>query len=200
MLRSQLQIPANAGLIVNEVVHDSPAAKAGVKVHDIVLELDGKPLSDPGKLAEFVQANGEKPIVARLLRAGGMKDGTVEVTPGRRKAKAVAGQGNLANYYYFLRPGAVLTEPLQAQEKRASDMVYALNTDSANDLAIALRGATNLKPAEDANTAVAKRLDALDAEIKQLRKAVEGIGKAEKVIEELNRAIEALNKGPKEKK
>jgi prefoldin subunit 5 len=47
---------------------------------------------------------------------------------------------------------------------------------------------------------VSKRLDALDAEIKQLRKAVEAIGKAEKTIEELNKAAAALNKAIKDSK
>ena len=201
VLRSQLQISPDAGLIVNEVVNDSPAEKAGVKVHDILLELDGKPLSDPPNLAKYVQTHGKNPIVARLLRGGeGQKNWTVEVTPEQRKTPSVALEADSARSFYFLRPGAVLTEPAQAQEKRAADMVYALTADSSVNNLVTYYDALGQKPAEDANAAVAKRLDALDAEIKHLRKAVEEISKAEKIIAELNRAVEALNKATKDKK
>ena len=51
-----------------------------------------------------------------------------------------------------------------------------------------------LNSADDVNTAVSKRLDALDAELKQLRTAVEEFTKAGKTLEELNKAAAALNK------
>ena len=43
-----------------DVIKDSPAAKAEVKVHDILLSLAGKVLDSQEKLVELVQANGEK--------------------------------------------------------------------------------------------------------------------------------------------
>jgi len=197
VLRSQLEIPTNSGLIVNEVVSNSPAEKAGVKVHDILLDLSGNPVSDPHKLAEFVQAHGEKPIVVRILRAGWTKNGrNVEVTPEQRKSTALPTRANPSASWYFVRPGAVLPQTIHAQENRA-DLLYNLVNDT---LTVTQPDAINRKPAEDANAAVSKRLDALDAEIKQLRKAVEAIGKAEKTIEELNKAAAALNKAIKDSK
>ena len=174
-----------------EVVKDSPAAKAGVKVHDILLELDGKPLSDPGKLVEFVQSNGEKTDRLRDYSARGD-----ERWDSRSDARATKDQGSRGarepgELLLFPSTGAVLTEPLQAQEHARPTGLCPQHGFGERSGISQLVDATNLKPAEDANTAVAKRLDALDAEIKQLRKAVEGIGKAEKAIEELNKAIEA---------
>jgi len=196
-LRSQLEIPTNSGLIVNEVVNDSPAAKAGVKVHDILLELDGKPLSDPGKLAEAVQLHGEKPIVAKFIRAGQNKSSSVLLTPAQRKTEAVASRDRPVQKYYFVRPGAVQYETMPYQAQPANSAIfYDWTTNSVSNQA----NSKNQKPAEDANAAVSKRLDALDAEIKQLRKAVEAIGKAEKTIEELNKAAAALNKAIKDSK
>jgi len=42
------------GVLVNEVVPDSPAAKAGLKPGDILLEFDGRPMEGPGDLQRAV--------------------------------------------------------------------------------------------------------------------------------------------------
>src|SRR5204863_8446215 len=42
------------GVLVNEVVSDSPAAKAGIQRGDILLEFDGKKLEGPGDLQRSV--------------------------------------------------------------------------------------------------------------------------------------------------
>jgi beta-lactamase regulating signal transducer with metallopeptidase domain len=53
----QLDLPNNQGLIIEEMRDDAPAAKAGLKKHDIILELDGKPVpSDPREFTKLVQA------------------------------------------------------------------------------------------------------------------------------------------------
>jgi len=197
-LRSQLKIPMEQGLIVNAVVNDSPAGKAGIKVHDILLSLDQKLLSDPHKLAEAVQANGEIPIVLELIRAGQRK-GPVSVTPARRKTTTVAAQGNQAKFYYFLRPGAVLAETIPAQGQPANQGYSSVGNLWPDD-SMWLQYPTTPKAAEDANAALVKKLDALDAEIKQLRKAVADLSKTEKIVEDLNKLVEALNKASKEKK
>ncbi|MGE3804657.1 MAG: M56 family metallopeptidase, partial [Gemmataceae bacterium] len=44
LLIEQLNLTKNIGLIVDQVVPDMPAAKAGLKPHDILLEFDGKPV------------------------------------------------------------------------------------------------------------------------------------------------------------
>jgi membrane-associated protease RseP (regulator of RpoE activity) len=45
VLIDQLRLPAGQGLVVIDVVPDSAAAKAGILKHDILLEVDGKPVS-----------------------------------------------------------------------------------------------------------------------------------------------------------
>src|SRR5881628_2655440 len=42
------------GVLINEVVPDSPAAKAGLKPGDILLEFDGRPMEGPGDLQRAV--------------------------------------------------------------------------------------------------------------------------------------------------
>src|SRR5262249_13192403 len=105
-LRSQLRLPSASGVLGNQVMADSSAAKAGLKVHDILLEIDGKPLSDPNKLAGLVQAQGSKTIVATVHRAQGTKNETVEIKPEPRKSTVDTKAEYGARNFYFVRPGA----------------------------------------------------------------------------------------------
>jgi serine protease Do len=43
-LRDQLELPGDAGVIVRTVTVGSPAAKAGLAEHDVVLSINGEPV------------------------------------------------------------------------------------------------------------------------------------------------------------
>jgi membrane-associated protease RseP (regulator of RpoE activity) len=196
-LRSQLQMPGDTGVIINHVINNSPAEKAGIKVHDVLLELDGKSVSDPHKLAAIVQAHGHKPINVKLLRAGGKTNETLEVTPELRESTASTIRATPARNFYFVRPGTMEWNAWRFPAQPASPgNLYRWRTAPPGGRATP-KGS---KPAEEAGAAVSKRLDALDAEIKQLRKAVEGLRKTEAVIDDLNKAVDALNRAAKENK
>lgn len=68
------------GLEVVEVVVRSPAADAGLRPKDVLVEMDGTPIQGPGDLQRLM--TGERigrPLPARILRDGG--ETTVTVTP-----------------------------------------------------------------------------------------------------------------------
>jgi hypothetical protein len=71
-LIDQLDLPRGQGQVVEQLNDDSPAAKAGLKAHDILLELDGKPVSSDTR--EFAKQLGDiksdKPVDAVVLRKG----------------------------------------------------------------------------------------------------------------------------------
>jgi hypothetical protein len=71
-LASQLDLPSGQGLVLEDVLRGSPADKAGMKKHDILLELAGKPVSsrpsDLGKLVASLEAG--KDLEAVVLRKG----------------------------------------------------------------------------------------------------------------------------------
>ncbi|HET6204491.1 MAG TPA: PDZ domain-containing protein [Planctomycetota bacterium] len=73
------------GLLVQEVTDDSAAAKAGLKVGDVLLKLDGKEPADQQALAAAVQAHkpGEK---VELVYRRGKKEKTIEVELGEAPA------------------------------------------------------------------------------------------------------------------
>lgn len=81
LLRDQLSLPEDQGLVVEFTAPESPAAEAGLKKHDILLAADGKPVASMHQLFEIVQASEGKAIEFKLLRGG--KETTVSVTPSK---------------------------------------------------------------------------------------------------------------------
>jgi beta-lactamase regulating signal transducer with metallopeptidase domain len=71
-LIEQLDLPKNQGLVLNEVRNDSAAAKAGLKANDILLELNGKPVSsEPQKFVKMLdEIKANTPVDAVVLRKG----------------------------------------------------------------------------------------------------------------------------------
>ena len=71
-LADQLDLPKGQGLVLGAVGPNSAAGKAGMKTHDILLELGGKPVSS--NPAEFVKTlagfAADKPLDAVVLRKG----------------------------------------------------------------------------------------------------------------------------------
>jgi hypothetical protein len=84
-LRAHLpSLAAETGLVVNDVVKDSPAEKAGLKNNDILVSLNSKLLKESARMIALIQASEGKPISLEILRAG--KPLTLTVTPIQRKA------------------------------------------------------------------------------------------------------------------
>jgi len=71
-LADQLDLPADQGLIIVDVMPDSAAAKAGLKPHDVLLELEGKPVStDVAQFHKHVAAiKADTKVDAVVLRKG----------------------------------------------------------------------------------------------------------------------------------
>lgn len=71
-LADQLDLPKDRGLVLEEVGPNSPAARAGLKQHDILLELNGQPV--PSQVNAFVKQldalKANQPIDAVVLRKG----------------------------------------------------------------------------------------------------------------------------------
>jgi hypothetical protein len=91
-LRAQIDIPENQGLLVASVVPDSPADKAGVKRHDILLRANDTDLREMHDLVELVLTEGAKKgqIAIEVLRRGQRE--TVYITPEERPEGAARTQ------------------------------------------------------------------------------------------------------------
>lgn len=162
-LRSHLDLPADTGLIVGDVLADSPAAKAKIVKGDILVSFDGNPLPNVETLRDKVQVTEGKPAQIKLLRQG--KPVEVTVSPERRKPDpeptggvARHGAGRIVNgapmvweipqvNRLFLRDGRPLT----------------------------LSGPIDLGP--PAAPDLARKIDDLTAQVQALTKAVEELRK-----------------------
>jgi membrane-associated protease RseP (regulator of RpoE activity) len=91
MLRAHVKLPEGRGLVVESVVPESPAAKAGVLKHDILLAAGDKPLGKAMDLIEAVEEAKGKALSLEVLRAGESRK--IAVTPTKRPEDAKVGLG-----------------------------------------------------------------------------------------------------------
>ena len=71
------------GVLVTEVAEESPAAKAGIEVGDVITSLDGQETTDGSSLRWAVRDRPEKRVVINVHRRG--KDKKLDVTIGTRE-------------------------------------------------------------------------------------------------------------------
>lgn len=88
-VRAQSGLKENQGVLVEAVFPESPAAKAGLQQHDILLKAGGKPLGKVQDLIDAIDAAKDKPLALELLRGG--KPLSIEVKPEKRPASAQPG-------------------------------------------------------------------------------------------------------------
>ena len=68
-LRGYFGAPTDAGVLVGEVEADSPAAKAGLKVGDVVVDVDGDKIDSPTDLmSELGGKNGGAKVTLGIVR------------------------------------------------------------------------------------------------------------------------------------
>lgn len=134
----QVHLRIDGGVVVEHVVPDSPAGKAGIEVNDILLDFDSRAVGNVGGLAEVVNATGDREVGITVLHAGKKKSlnlrpverpevmpaplapppgelGTVEAWL-KQLEEGRLGDGTQG--MFFLRPGIVMPRE-QAKRARA---------------------------------------------------------------------------------
>ena len=84
VLRTQFQLAQDLGVVIEEVVKNSPAAKAGLRQHDILLRANGEAVQSMEDLSHLVGSGDAKPIELLLIRLS--KEETIVVVPEERPA------------------------------------------------------------------------------------------------------------------
>jgi membrane-associated protease RseP (regulator of RpoE activity) len=86
-LRTHLQLASDVGVLVENVVPDSPAQKAGLQQHDVIVAVNGEPINDLSALQKVVAEGADKPIELKIIRLA--QESKVTVTPAKRPADAM---------------------------------------------------------------------------------------------------------------
>ena len=73
------------GLLINNVVENSPAARAGLKAGDIIVEVEGKAIGNSMELIRAISEKKEGEVVLTILRNRNRQ--TVKVTPEKMKVE-----------------------------------------------------------------------------------------------------------------
>jgi beta-lactamase regulating signal transducer with metallopeptidase domain/membrane-associated protease RseP (regulator of RpoE activity) len=104
-LVDQLDLPKDQGLVVGQVLPDTPAAKAGLKPNDILLEFNGKPVStNQGEFVRQVQEIKPDAKVDIVVLRKGKKETVKDLTlPEEKQPRGFgfgggAGQGGFGGF------------------------------------------------------------------------------------------------------
>ena len=160
------------GALVADVMKDGPAIAAGVKVGDVIVEYDGKPVKDSNELPLLVARTPiGRSVTLKLLR--GKKTETVSVKIGELKEEEVAleskGTPEFGLTVQPLTPD--IAESLGLSDEIKGVVVASVEPGSAADDAGLRRGdvivEVNQKPVKD---------------VASYRKAVEGAGKGKSLL------------------
>ncbi len=117
-LADQLDLPKDQGLVITEVLKDSAAAKAGLKVNDILLEFAGKPVSsDAAAFARSLhemKANDE--VSAVIMRKGRKEKVTVKLPEAKAEGTLIfGGEGGNPPFRLQLQGGGTFELPARGR-------------------------------------------------------------------------------------
>ncbi|MBI4689675.1 MAG: DegQ family serine endoprotease [Nitrospirae bacterium] len=96
-LSKQFNLKEEKGVLVGDVVEDSPAEKAGIQRGDVIVEFEGKETNDPANLRNMVASTlPGKEVSMKLIRDG--KTMTVNVIIAELPAEMQKVSGTFENY------------------------------------------------------------------------------------------------------
>ena len=209
VLRVHLSLPENQGLVVASVIPESPAAKAGLEVNDILMQVGEKRLSTVQDLSETIESAMETPLEMETIHAGKAK--TVEITPAKRPQNMIFKQeGTPADWneieqwmqkmqsgaavnqpqrlrFRVIQPGAILPPGAPVQPPMPGNMSININRNGNEPAKITVTW--NGKKFE----ATEKKLDELPAEVRPFVERMLGQGKIEVAGPNGMVSAEALN-------
>ena len=155
-LRSHVAIAPGEGLVVTQIEENSPAAKAGLMVNDLLLKLDGKSLTAVEALEAQLQRVADKSVSLELLRHG--KPATLTVTPEKHAVQ------NVSVTFTDGLSDVLLTNKADLRLTASKVLLDRFIVDAAN------------QPKSD----VAKQIGELHEQVNQLQKLLEALDAAVK--------------------
>ncbi len=79
-LRTYFKVKGEGGVLISEVVEDSPAAESGLKAGDIIITVDDEEIDDTRTLTKAIRSyDPEEEITVKYIRNGKTKSATVRL-------------------------------------------------------------------------------------------------------------------------
>ena len=151
LLVAQLPIKEGEGILLQYVVPESPAAKAGLQRFDVVVKIDGAPIANASDVAKIVDKTGDKTVKVEFFRKGKLTE--TNLTPAERPQNDVRlfpfGAPNGGSRFQIVRPGLIVSTP---EAENAEDAPKAEENAEAKSAEVLLphQGFQNLHPTEAA--------------------------------------------------
>ncbi len=168
-LKDALDLPSLNGVLISDVVENTPASRAGIKSRDVIIEFDGKPVKDMQSFRVEVAATSvNRTVPVKLIRDS--KEKTLMVTIGQYPdepslaaaeeedrhmgLKVIdADSPNAQRYDVQTARGVVVTQvspgsPAQDAGIRVGDVIIAIGKKNITDVDDFERTAANLKKGE----------------------------------------------------
>lgn len=132
-LAAQLGLEEGTGALVNAVVDGSPASKAGIKRHDVIVKIEGETVRGPDDVVKRIseRKNGDK-IKLELIRAGKKVEAEAVLTekagppPEPRRLRDALKSIKELEYRFVPRLHVFSTRP---EEHQAEEIVIQLEED-----------------------------------------------------------------------
>ncbi|MDH7503352.1 MAG: PDZ domain-containing protein [Verrucomicrobiota bacterium] len=136
-LAAQLGLEEGTGALVNAVVDESPAAKAGIKRHDVIVKIEGETVRGPGDVVKRIsdRKNGDK-IKLELLRGGKKVEAKAVLTekagpsPEPRRLRDALKSIKELEYRFVPRLRVYSTRP---EEHQADEIVIQLEEEDVGN-------------------------------------------------------------------
>jgi membrane-associated protease RseP (regulator of RpoE activity) len=183
LLQAQLDLPDGQGVLVDEVVDDSPAKRAGLKAYDVIFTVDGKPIADPQALAAAVGRAEDREVTIEYLRAGRKHSLSIKpaprpdsLAPREQDERSIRqwierlGNGPAPMNLRFFHPGRVLPPGASLFPPLPGDMTVTIQKEGDKAAQItAKQGDKKWEAGEDS-------LDKLPPEARQFAERMLGLG------------------------
>ncbi len=155
LLVAQLPINDGEGILLQYIVPDSPAAKAGLQRFDVVVKIDGAPIADASDVAKIIDKTGDKTVKVEFFRKGKLTE--TKLTPAERPQNDVRlvpfGTPNGGSRFQIVRPGLIVSTPETQNDeaKPVEEAPKAEQNDEAKPVEEAPKTEQNdeAKPAEE---------------------------------------------------
>jgi serine protease Do len=123
-VKQQFNITAESGIVVMDVIANTPAAKAGLQKGDVITAVDGKEVAQPDDLRRAVRTAGAgKDMVLKIMRGKEAKD----VKARLEEVAAAPEKVNPPVREFLPGPLGTMERRINELEKRVQELEKKLN-------------------------------------------------------------------------